>query len=71
MTQVQLKSRLQHVSRRRRRPSYAFAIAMAIIVLFGIVLAVIMWLSSGPHHSSNDPNRTPNQSVQYQHYSVS
>lgn len=70
MTQVQLRSRLQHMSRRRRRPSYAFGIAMAIIVLSGIILAVVMWLSSGPHHSSNDPNRTPNHSVQYQHLDI-
>ncbi len=71
MTHVQLRTRLQQVSRRRRRPAYAFSIAMAIIVLFGIVLSIILWLSSGPHHSSNSPNRLPNHSAQYQHLDIS
>jgi hypothetical protein len=66
MTNMQLRSRLQHVSRRRGRPAYAFAIAIAIIVVFGIVLSIILWLSSGPKHSSNDPNRLPHHSAQYQ-----
>ncbi|MBO0883763.1 MAG: hypothetical protein J2P17_26190 [Mycobacterium sp.] len=70
MTHVQLRTRWEQVSRRRRRPSYGFAVAIAVIVLFGIVLAIILWLSSGPDRSSNDPNRTPNHSAQYQQLGI-
>jgi hypothetical protein len=50
---------------RPKPSSFWFKLTIIAILVFGCVLALILWLSSAGGHTSNDPNRQPhNNSVQ-------
>jgi hypothetical protein len=41
------------------KETYWFVVAIAIIVAFGFLLWLVLWLSNAEEPTSNDPNRQP------------
>jgi hypothetical protein len=63
-----------HTRTHQQKPSsFWFKLTIIAILLFGCVLALILWLSSAHGNTSNDPNRQPhnNSSQQFQRPAVS
>jgi hypothetical protein len=44
---------------RAGKETYWFVVAIAIIIAFGFLLWLVLWLSNAEEPTSNDPNRQP------------